>query len=99
MHGASKTLLWIIALVLAPVILRAQGPILITLTQPPPNQLRISDFWKVDLTNTTNADVEVYLRGYADEATEGRIVDARSKIITVPANKHIRVTGTMLEPI
>jgi hypothetical protein len=95
----SRRLVCIVALILAPVLVRAQGAILVVLTQPPPNQLRVSDLWKVDLTNTSNADVQVYLRGYADEETDGRVVDARSRVFTVPANRHIRVTGTLLEPI
>lgn len=99
MNGASRIKVLIIALLMAPVIAHAQGNVLVVLTQPPPNQLRISDLWKVDLTNTTNQAVTVYLRGYADEEVEGRIVDARSRDFTIPANARIRVTGTMLEPI
>lgn len=99
MDARIRRALVLVALLLAPVVLLAQGSILITLHRPPPNQLRIADVWKVDLRNLTSETVSVYLHGTVDEATDGRIVDARSKIFRVPANTSMRITGAMLEPI
>jgi hypothetical protein len=103
MVRAVRLFVWV-AFILAPVFItlpvaRAQGNVLVTLLRPPPNQLRVADLWKVDLNNLTDRDFTIYLHGTADEETDGRIVDARSKTFRLLAHQRVRVTGAMLEPI
>jgi hypothetical protein len=62
----------------------AQNQVRITLHQPPPNQLSAKDLWKMTLENTTGSPIEIYLEGYGEEQTEGRIVDGRSPAFTLP---------------
>ncbi|MDZ4744668.1 MAG: hypothetical protein SGJ05_01550 [bacterium] len=91
-----------IAIFIIASILKAQGPELvdIRLTQPPPNQLRIADLWKVELNNRSGRPVRVYLHGTAEETSipDGIIADARTKIITVPPGRSV-VTGNDVQPI
>ena len=99
MAGAIRLLVWIALIVCAPAVMLAQGGVSVTLFRPPPNQLAIADLWKVDLNNTTDRSYTVYLHGSATEATDGLIVDARSREFVLPARTRMRVTGSMLEPI
>lgn len=78
--------------------LAAQGQVTLILTQPPPNQLRISDLWRVDLINSGRETVKVYLHGVATEARDGLIVDATSSSFMLPPGR-LSVTGPTLEPI
>ncbi len=90
------------ASVLTVPVLRAQGPELvdIRLTQPPPNQLRISDLWKVELNNRSGRVVRVSLHGTAEETSipDGIIADATTKIIALQPGRTV-VTGNEIQPI
>jgi hypothetical protein len=83
---------------LIPVMLWAQGSVTVLLHRPPPNQLRVADLWVVDLTNTTNGTLTIHLRGTVDEATDGPIVEATSKVFRLPPGFH-RVTASDIQPI
>ena len=72
--------------------------ITIVLSQPPPNQLRVSDLWRVQLFNNSRESVEVYLQGIATRIGEGQIVDAESKAFSLPPGR-LAVKGSQLEPI
>jgi hypothetical protein len=87
---------------LAVMLASAQGPELvdIRLTQPPPNQLRIADLWKVELNNRSGRTVRVYLHGTAEETSipDGLIVEATTRILSL-APGHTVVTGSDVQPI
>ncbi len=57
------------------------------LHQPPPNKLGASDLWKLDITNTTNEDIAIYLEGDLTEEKDGIIVEGKSKVLTVNPGK------------
>lgn len=88
--------------VLSVSALKAQGPELvdIRLTQPPPNQLRIADLWKVELNNRSGRPVRVTLHGTAEETSipDGIIADATTRVITLQPGRTI-VTGNDVQPI
>lgn len=65
----------------------AQNQVRITLHQPPPNQLTAGDLWKMTLENTTGSPLEIYLEGYGEEQSKGRIVDGRSQVFTLPVGR------------
>lgn len=67
--------------------LLAGNEIKIHLIQPPPNQLGVKDLWKLDITNTTSGDIEIYLTGTVTESKKGLIVDGKSKVFTVKSGK------------
>ncbi len=70
----------------------------VILSQPPPNQLRVSDLWRVQLFNNSDEPIEVFLQGIATRVGEGQIVDAESRIFTLPPGR-LAVKGSQLEPI
>lgn len=87
---------------LAAVTVLAQGPevVDIRLTQPPPNQLRIADLWKVELNNRSGRAVRVILHGTAEETSipDGLIVEATTRILTLAPGRTM-VTGSDVQPI
>lgn len=87
---------------LAVMLASAQGPELvdIRLTQPPPNQLRIADLWKVELNNRSGRTVRVYLHGTAEETSipDGLIVEATTRILSLAPGRTV-VTGSDVQPI
>ncbi len=70
----------------------------VQLFQPPPNQLRESDLWRVRLTNFSNETLKIYLEGTVDEARDGRIAHARSAVFSLPPGTHT-MTATQFSPI
>jgi len=56
----------------------------VKLLQPPPNQLRAADIWKVTLMNSGRNTLQVTLNGTLDEASEGIVVEGNSKPISLP---------------
>ncbi|HEY3250870.1 MAG TPA: hypothetical protein VGK25_07100, partial [Ignavibacteria bacterium] len=54
--------------------------VIVNLKVPPPNKLGVTDLWNLTLNNTTENTLRVYLEGTVDEATDGRILEARSKV-------------------
>ncbi|MCU0329702.1 MAG: hypothetical protein MUC47_01840 [Candidatus Kapabacteria bacterium] len=90
-----------LALLLSLVLpLTTAAQVQIRLTQPPPNQLRVADLWKVDLINRTQAPVRVTLHATAEELSipDGLIVEAFTAVVTVPPGTY-RVTGRDVQPI
>lgn len=91
-----------LAILLLASALKAQGLELvdIRLTQPPPNQLRIADLWKVELNNRSGRVVRVYLHGTAEETSipDGIIADATTRVITLQPGRTI-VTGDDVQPL
>jgi hypothetical protein len=68
----------------------AQNHIRITLHQPPPNQLRATDIWKLIIFNPTQSTLEITLYGTLEEAREGMVIEGNSKSIKlVPGRKTI----------
>jgi hypothetical protein len=76
-------------LLLAPAL---QAQITVSLQQPPPNQLKVADLWRVTILNTTKTTYNVYLQGTATEANAGQVVDAQTSPFTVPPGSKV-VTG------
>ncbi len=70
----------------------------VQLFQPPPNQLRISDLWRVQLQNFTREPVEIFLRGIVREARDGEVLNAESRVFTLAPGGKV-LTGRELEPI
>lgn len=101
MHCVRHTIVALAILLTASTLL-AQTPELvdIRLTQPPPNQLRIADLWKVELNNRSGRAVRVMLHGTAEETSipDGIIADATTKVITLQPGRTI-VTGNDVQPI
>lgn len=70
----------------------------VRLYQPPPNQLRESDIWRLDLVNLTQRSLTIYLQGVANEERDGLIIDAQSSSFTLPPGS-ISITATRISPI
>ncbi|RPI13560.1 MAG: hypothetical protein EHM58_18205 [Ignavibacteriae bacterium] len=67
--------------------LLADEKIKLHLHQPPPNKLGAGDLWKLDITNTANEDIAIYLTGTATEEKDGLIVEGKSKVFTIKPGK------------
>jgi alpha-tubulin suppressor-like RCC1 family protein len=80
----------------------AQGAVQVDvrLTQPPPNQLRIADLWRIELNNRSGQTLRVYLHGTAEELSipDGLIADARSKVLVLGPGR-TTVTGNDVQPV
>jgi hypothetical protein len=70
----------------------SRAQITVSLQQPPPNQLKVADLWRVTILNTTKTTYTVYLQGTATEANAGQVVDAQTSPFSVPPGTKI-VTG------
>lgn len=72
----------------------------VRLTQPPPNQLKVADLWKIDLNNRSGKVVRVYLRGTAEEMSvpDGIIADAHSSEFDCPPGL-FRINARQISPI
>jgi hypothetical protein len=55
----------------------------IQLTRPPPNMLGVGDMWNMELNNTTDKDMKIYLTGTATEEKDGLIIEGKSKVFTL----------------
>ncbi len=87
--------------VAAPLLLLAQPVVVdVRLSQPPPNQLRIADLWRIELNNRSGRTVRIYLHGTAEEMSipDGIIADARSKEFDLPPGVMV-VTGATVQPV
>ncbi len=87
----------------AAVLAAATSPaqqVSIWLTQPPPNQLKIADLWKVDVTNNTGRAFKAYVHGTAEELSvpDGIIADAHTAVVDIPPGR-TRLTGATLQPV
>lgn len=72
----------------------------VRLTQPPPNQLKVADLWKIELNNRARRTVRIFLRGTAEELSvpDGIIADAHSAEFDVPPGP-FRITAAGISPI
>jgi len=88
-------------LVMTAVALVAQ-PVLVDvrLTQPPMNQVKIADLWKIELVNRSRQTIRIYLRGTAEEMSvpDGIVAEAHSAEFDVPPGI-FRVTAAGISPI
>jgi hypothetical protein len=62
----------------------AQTQVQVKLTQPPPNQLRSTDLWKLTLINTSRTAILIKLVGTLEEAGAGIIVNGTSPQLNLP---------------
>ncbi|TSA25952.1 MAG: hypothetical protein D4R68_08065 [Ignavibacteriales bacterium] len=62
----------------------AQDQVQVTLSQPPPNQLRATDLWKAILINTTKSTLHITLSGTLEVKGEGIVVDGKSGLMSLP---------------
>jgi len=58
-------------------------PIKIKLHQPPPGQLNANNLWKATLTNTSGNEMKISLEGYAEEQSDGRIVEGQTAVFKI----------------
>ncbi len=70
----------------------------VRLYQPPPNQLRESDIWRLDLVNLSQQTVTLYLQATATEERDGLIIDAQSSTFKLPPGS-MSITATKISPI
>jgi len=56
----------------------------VKLTQPPPNQLRTADIWKLTLVNLSKSTINVTLNGTLEEAGLGNMLEGNSRPISLP---------------
>jgi hypothetical protein len=59
--------------------------VLINFRPPPPYQLKVEDFWKSGLINTSTTPYQVYLQGVAVHRKEGKIVECKTQVFNLPA--------------
>jgi hypothetical protein len=62
----------------------AQDQVQVTLSQPPPNQLRVTDLWRAILINTSKTTLHVTLSGTLQVKGEGIVADGSSRLLSLP---------------
>jgi hypothetical protein len=88
-----------IAILASVIAANAQPGVTVQLFQPPPNQLKIADFWRIRLTNSSNTTYTVCLFGTLDETNIGkRLVEATTARFTLPPGTKL-ITGADIQPI
>ncbi len=65
---------------------------------PPPNQLRVEDLWKVDVTNNSGRTRTVYFRAEITEARKGLLFRANSNEFESPPGKK-RITSRDIKDV
>ena len=101
MLRSRSVVLFLAALLLYPLACLTQPVVVdVHLTQPPPNQLKIGDFWRIELNNRSQQTVRAYLHGTAEELSipDGFIADANSKVLSIPPGM-MRITGNDVQPV
>ncbi|MBM4178161.1 MAG: hypothetical protein FJ211_02355 [Ignavibacteria bacterium] len=97
---SNRTPAFVLAIILCVFATCAQpGAVTIRITQPPPNQFRMSDVWKGQIVNATPNTIRVYLHASVEEIsrTTGIVVDARSKQIDLLPGI-TSISGAQVEP-
>ena len=99
MNGFRRTAS-IIAVLAWAVALQAQDVVDVRVSQPPPNQLRISDLWSIELNNRSGRTLEVRLFGTIEETSvpDGVVVEATTRVIKLAPGR-VRLSGTDVQPI
>lgn len=77
----------------------AVSQVQVMLQQPPRNQLKVADLWKITIINTTADEYLVFLRGTATHDKDGQIADAHTATFVVPANTTKMVSGADISPV
>jgi len=77
----------------------ASSQVQVMLQQPPRNQLKVADLWKITIINTTSDEYLVFLRGTAAHNRDGQIADAHTATFVVPANITKMVNGLEISPV
>lgn len=72
-----------ISVIIAFCFVSTQAQVTVSLRQPPQYQFKVEDFWKVTLNNTSQNTYNVYLYGVANNASDGKIVDANTKVFSL----------------
>lgn len=60
------------------------GQVAVNLQQPPPNQLRAADLWKLTLINSGRSTLQITLNGTLEESAAGTIAEGNSKPMLLP---------------
>ncbi len=82
--------------------LHAQEPVTVRLRQPPPNQLRYSDLWEVDLLNPTRTTFSVRLVSTVTvNGNDGLVLTATSSVFSLPPGmkSFTAATANQLSPV
>ncbi|MEP7217779.1 MAG: hypothetical protein ABI876_02620 [Bacteroidota bacterium] len=102
MRSARTVILLAAFAVLAAIIpagLRAQSQVQVTLFQPPPNQLKVADFWRIRLVNNTQAPITICLFGRLRETNLDKVlVEATTTRFVLAPGTHM-ITGAEIQPI
>jgi len=78
--------------------LPTQAQFTLRIYPPPPNQLRVEDLWKVDVTNNSGQARIVYFHGEITEARKGSLFRANSNEFESPPGKK-RITSRDIRDI
>lgn len=78
--------------------LSVRAQVTVRLQQPPPNQLKVADMWKITIINNARQARRVYLQGTATEARDGQVIDAQSAQFDLPPGTKM-ITGRDVEPV
>jgi hypothetical protein len=68
-------------------IANAQDRVIVYLKPPPPNKLTVGDLWNLELNNTTDKPIRIYLTGRVSEQKDGQVIDGKSKVFVVNPGK------------
>ncbi|MCB0722884.1 MAG: GPI anchored serine-threonine rich family protein [Ignavibacteriae bacterium] len=96
--------LFILTLVLMSLLfgsdLWASDKVRIVLNAPPPGSLNMADLWSFTISNLTNQQQQVYLKGSATEEKDGLIATAQTVSITLKPNetKNMKVSDLPQTP-
>lgn len=86
-----------IVLLFFAVTISSYAQITVHLQQPPPYQFKVEQFWKIVLINNSKTTMNVYLKGTATEAVQGKIIEATSSVISLQPGVR-NVSGRDLGP-
>ncbi|MEK9137439.1 MAG: hypothetical protein AAB393_09985, partial [Bacteroidota bacterium] len=88
-QSLSLFLLLLLSLLCSPIEQAGAQRALVTvrLQQPPPNQLRAADLWKLTLNNTDTTTYRIRLVATLDEAAAGRVADGQSGVMSLPPGR------------
>ena len=88
-----------LAVLISSLSASVNAQVVVTIHQPPPEQLNVEHLWNFSLTNNTQETYKVYLRGTATKEREGLIFEGISQTFTLPAGFVGRVSLPEISPI
>ena len=71
----------------------------IILQQPPPGQLNTEHLWVFNITNSSQADYNVYIHGTAEESSEGLIFEGNTQTFTLLAGYSGPISLSDISPV